>query len=76
MEQNYLVPSWVMVTKKKYFTIDDLAEKFTINWVNKSGAVFDATRLKQEGAHKFLSREIIFNSRKELNSVLQETHGD
>uniref|UniRef100_A0A8R7QQ41 glutamate--tRNA ligase n=1 Tax=Triticum urartu TaxID=4572 RepID=A0A8R7QQ41_TRIUA len=44
---NYLaLLGWGDGTENEFFTIDDLVEKFTINRVNKSGAVFDATKLK------------------------------
>ncbi|KAE8787141.1 Glutamate--tRNA ligase, chloroplastic/mitochondrial [Hordeum vulgare] len=44
---NYLaLLGWGDGTENEFFTIDDLVEKFTIDRVNKSGAVFDATKLK------------------------------
>ncbi|CAN6236929.1 unnamed protein product [Urochloa humidicola] len=50
---NYLaLLGWGDGTENEFFTIDDLVEKFTINRVNKSGAVFDATKLKwMNGQH-------------------------
>ncbi|BAF07628.1 glutamate--tRNA ligase, chloroplastic/mitochondrial [Oryza sativa Japonica Group] len=50
---NYLaLLGWGDGTENEFFTIDDLVEKFTINRVNKSGAVFDAVKLKwMNGQH-------------------------
>ncbi|KAJ0976146.1 hypothetical protein J5N97_018111 [Dioscorea zingiberensis] len=50
---NYLaLLGWDDGTENEFFTIDQLAEKFSINHVNKSGAIFDSTKLRwMNGQH-------------------------
>ncbi|CAM8941879.1 unnamed protein product [Rhodiola kirilowii] len=50
---NYLaLLGWGDGTENEFFTLDDLVEKFSISRVNKSGAVFDATKLRwMNGLH-------------------------
>lgn len=50
---NYLaLLGWGDGTENEFFTIDQLVEKFSINRVNKSGAVFDLTKLRwMNGQH-------------------------
>ncbi|KAF8677229.1 hypothetical protein HU200_046707 [Digitaria exilis] len=76
---NYLaLLGWGDGTENEFFTIDDLVEKFTINRVNKSGAVFDATKLKwMNGQHlrSFPPDELIkaFEDRWKNTGILQES---
>ncbi|PPS19161.1 hypothetical protein GOBAR_AA01471 [Gossypium barbadense] len=47
---NYLaLLGWGDGTENEFFTIDQLVEKFSIGRVNKSGAVFDSTKLRLFG---------------------------
>ncbi|GJN18841.1 hypothetical protein PR202_gb06044 [Eleusine coracana subsp. coracana] len=75
---NYLaLLGWGDGTENEFFTIDDLVQKFTINRVNKSGAVFDATKLKwMNGQHlrSFPPDELIkaFEDRWKDKGILQE----
>ncbi|KAJ8769031.1 hypothetical protein K2173_024027 [Erythroxylum novogranatense] len=50
---NYLaLLGWGDGTENEFFTLEQLVEKFTIDRVNKSGAVFDATKLRwMNGQH-------------------------
>ncbi|OMP11372.1 Glutamyl/glutaminyl-tRNA synthetase, class Ib [Corchorus olitorius] len=50
---NYLaLLGWGDGTENEFFTIEQLVEKFTIDRVNKSGAVFDSTKLRwMNGQH-------------------------
>uniref|UniRef100_A0A7N0UD46 glutamate--tRNA ligase n=2 Tax=Kalanchoe fedtschenkoi TaxID=63787 RepID=A0A7N0UD46_KALFE len=50
---NYLaLLGWGDGTENEFFTLDDLVEKFSISRVNKSGAVFDSTKLRwMNGLH-------------------------
>ncbi|XP_057453752.1 glutamate--tRNA ligase, chloroplastic/mitochondrial [Lotus japonicus] len=50
---NYLaLLGWGDGTENEFFTLDQLVEKFTIERVNKSGAVFDSTKLRwMNGQH-------------------------
>ncbi|GJM90049.1 hypothetical protein PR202_ga06289 [Eleusine coracana subsp. coracana] len=74
---NYLaLLGWGDGTENEFFTIDDLVQKFTINRVNKSGAVFDATKLKwMNGQHlrSFPPDELIkaFEDRWKDTGILQ-----
>lgn len=44
---NYLaLLGWGDGTENEFFTVDQLIEKFTLERVNKSGAVFDPVKLK------------------------------
>ncbi|PKI79232.1 hypothetical protein CRG98_000352 [Punica granatum] len=44
---NYLaLLGWGDGTENEFFTLDQLVEKFTIGRVNKSGAIFDSTKLR------------------------------
>ncbi|AQK67935.1 Glutamate--tRNA ligase, chloroplastic/mitochondrial-like [Zea mays] len=76
---NYLaLLGWGDGTENEFFTIDDLVQKFTINRVNKSGAVFDATKLKwMNGQHlrSFPHDELIkaFEDRWTDTGILQES---
>ncbi|KAG2648120.1 glutamate--tRNA ligase, chloroplastic/mitochondrial-like [Panicum virgatum] len=76
---NYLaLLGWGDGTENEFFTIDDLVEKFTINRVNKSGAVFDAMKLKwMNGQHlrSFPTDELIkaFEDRWKDTGILQES---
>ncbi|OEL15231.1 Glutamate--tRNA ligase, chloroplastic/mitochondrial [Dichanthelium oligosanthes] len=76
---NYLaLLGWGDGTENEFFTIDDLVEKFTISRVNKSGAVFDATKLKwMNGQHlrSFPPDELIkaVEDRWKKTGILQES---
>ncbi|XP_074286323.1 glutamate--tRNA ligase, chloroplastic/mitochondrial [Silene latifolia] len=49
---NYLaLLGWGDGTENEFFTIDQLVEKFTVNRVNKSGAIFDSTKLRWMNGH-------------------------
>ncbi|XP_058070274.1 glutamate--tRNA ligase, chloroplastic/mitochondrial isoform X2 [Magnolia sinica] len=50
---NYLaLLGWGDGTENEFFTIEQLVEKFTIHRVNKSGAIFDSTKLRwMNGQH-------------------------
>ncbi|CAN0879681.1 Glutamate--tRNA ligase, chloroplastic/mitochondrial [Linum grandiflorum] len=50
---NYLaLLGWGDGTENEFFTLEQLVEKFTIDRVNKSGAVFDSTKLRwMNGQH-------------------------
>ncbi|GJV40687.1 glutamate--tRNA ligase, chloroplastic/mitochondrial [Tanacetum coccineum] len=50
---NYLaLLGWSDGTNDEFFTLDQLVEKFSINRVNKSGAIFDSTKLRwMNGQH-------------------------
>ncbi|KAG9456632.1 hypothetical protein H6P81_001140 [Aristolochia fimbriata] len=50
---NYLaLLGWGDGTENEFFTIDELVEKFSIHRVNKSGAIFDSTKLRwMNGQH-------------------------
>ncbi|KAE9611168.1 hypothetical protein Lal_00012037 [Lupinus albus] len=49
---NYLaLLGWGDGTENEFFTLDQLVEKFTIERVNKSGAVFDSTKLRWMNGH-------------------------
>ncbi|CAA7409485.1 unnamed protein product [Spirodela intermedia] len=50
---NYLaLLGWGDGTENEFFTIDQLVEKFSIERVNKSGAIFDSTKLRwMNGQH-------------------------
>lgn len=50
---NYLaLLGWSDGTNDEFFTLDQLVEKFSINRVNKSGAIFDSTKLRwMNGLH-------------------------
>uniref|UniRef100_A0A7N0U4X4 Glutamate--tRNA ligase, chloroplastic/mitochondrial n=1 Tax=Kalanchoe fedtschenkoi TaxID=63787 RepID=A0A7N0U4X4_KALFE len=50
---NYLaLLGWGDGTENEFFTLDDLVERFSISRVNKSGAVFDSTKLRwMNGLH-------------------------
>ncbi|KAF3320123.1 glutamate--tRNA ligase [Carex littledalei] len=50
---NYLaLLGWGDGTENEFFTVDQLVEKFTLERVNKSGAVFDSVKLKwMNGLH-------------------------
>ncbi|KAH9611017.1 hypothetical protein KSS87_008750 [Heliosperma pusillum] len=49
---NYLaLLGWGDGTENEFFTIDQLVEKFTIQRVNKSGAIFDSTKLRWMNGH-------------------------
>ncbi|KAG8057932.1 hypothetical protein GUJ93_ZPchr0002g25244 [Zizania palustris] len=76
---NYLaLLGWGDGTENEFFTIDDLVEKFTINRVNKSGAVFDAVKLKwMNGQHlRSLPQDVLiksFEDRWKDAGILQES---
>lgn len=50
---NYLaLLGWGDGTENEFFTLEDLVEKFSIERVNKSGAIFDSTKLRwMNGQH-------------------------
>lgn len=79
---NYLaLLGWGDGTENEFFTIDDLVEKFTINRVNKSGAVFDATKLKwMNGQHlRSLPSDLLikdFEDRWRSTGILLESESD
>lgn len=65
---NYLsLLGWGDGTENEFFTLEQLVEKFTIERVNKSGAIFDSTKLRwMNGQHlRSLPSE-------ELNQVIGE----
>ncbi|EEF29910.1 glutamate--tRNA ligase, chloroplastic/mitochondrial [Ricinus communis] len=61
---NYLaLLGWGDGTENEFFTLDQLVEKFSIGRVNKSGAIFDSTKLRwMNGQHlRALSSEKLIN---------------
>ncbi|KAJ3677670.1 hypothetical protein LUZ60_003394 [Juncus effusus] len=78
---NYLaLLGWGDGTENEFFTIDQLIEKFTIERVNKSGAVFDSTKLKWMNGHhlRSLSQEElvqIFENRWKSIGILTDSDG-
>ncbi|OIW18850.1 hypothetical protein TanjilG_25293 [Lupinus angustifolius] len=54
---NYLaLLGWGDGTENEFFTLDQLVDKFTIERVNKSGAVFDLTKLRWMNGHYLRAR--------------------
>ncbi|XP_072971772.1 glutamate--tRNA ligase, chloroplastic/mitochondrial isoform X1 [Typha angustifolia] len=78
---NYLaLLGWGDGTENEFFTIDQLVEKFSISRVNKSGAIFDSTKLRwMNGQHlrSLPSEELIkiFGDRWKCAGILLETEG-
>ncbi|URE38992.1 glutamyl-tRNA synthetase [Musa troglodytarum] len=78
---NYLaLLGWGDGTENEFFTIDQLVEKFSISRVNRSGAIFDSTKLRwMNGQHlRALPPEEllkIFGDRWKCTSVLLESEG-
>ncbi|XP_038973583.1 glutamate--tRNA ligase, chloroplastic/mitochondrial-like [Phoenix dactylifera] len=78
---NYLaLLGWGDGTENEFFTIDQLVEKFSINRVNKSGAIFDSTKLRwMNGQHlRALPSEKlieIFGDRWKSTGILLESKG-
>ncbi|KAJ8491140.1 hypothetical protein OPV22_012861 [Ensete ventricosum] len=78
---NYLaLLGWGDGTENEFFTIDELVEKFSISRVNKSGAIFDSTKLRwMNGQHlRALPPEEllkIFGDRWKCTGVLLESEG-
>ncbi|KAJ9147103.1 hypothetical protein P3X46_029305 [Hevea brasiliensis] len=61
---NYLaLLGWGDGTENEFFTLEQLVEKFSISRVNKSGAIFDSTKLRwMNGQHlRALSSEKLIN---------------
>ncbi|GKE04588.1 glutamate--tRNA ligase, chloroplastic/mitochondrial, partial [Tanacetum coccineum] len=56
---NYLaLLGWSDGTNDEFFTLDQLVEKFSINRVNKSGAIFDSTKLRSTSLLIFSSYDV------------------
>ncbi|KAL4572767.1 hypothetical protein LXL04_019550 [Taraxacum kok-saghyz] len=78
---NYLaLLGWSDGTNDEFFTLEQLVEKFTINRVNKSGAIFDATKLRwMNGLHlKALPMEDIIKTvgdQWKSSGILKESEG-
>ncbi|XP_071713250.1 glutamate--tRNA ligase, chloroplastic/mitochondrial [Rutidosis leptorrhynchoides] len=78
---NYLaLLGWSDGTNDEFFTLEQLVEKFSINRVNKSGAIFDSTKLRwMNGLHlKALpTQELIKTIGEQWKSagILNESHG-
>ncbi|CAL9768169.1 unnamed protein product [Musa acuminata subsp. burmannicoides] len=78
---NYLaLLGWGDGTENEFFTIDQLVEKFSISRVNKSGAIFDSTKLRwMNGQHlrSLPPEELlkIFGDRWKCTGVLLESEG-
>ncbi|KAJ0976147.1 hypothetical protein J5N97_018112 [Dioscorea zingiberensis] len=78
---NYLaLLGWGDGTENEFFTIDQLVEKFSINRVNKSGAIFDSTKLRwMNGQHlrALPSEELckILGDRWKTGGILLESEG-
>ncbi|WOK91971.1 hypothetical protein Cni_G00662 [Canna indica] len=78
---NYLaLLGWGDGTENEFFTIDQLVEKFSISRVNKSGAIFDSTKLRWlNGQHlrAIPSKELykIFGDRWKCSGILLESDG-
>ncbi|XP_073039748.1 glutamate--tRNA ligase, chloroplastic/mitochondrial isoform X2 [Primulina eburnea] len=79
---NYLaLLGWGDGTENEFFTLDQLVDKFTIERVNKSGAVFDSTKLSPEakpvledGLSEIASSLLAAYDSGELKSALEEGH--
>ncbi|CAN1142175.1 Glutamate--tRNA ligase, chloroplastic/mitochondrial [Linum perenne] len=78
---NYLaLLGWGDGTENEFFTLEQLVEKFTIDRVNKSGAVFDSTKLRwMNGQHlRALSSEKLtklIGERWKETGILMESQG-
>ncbi|XP_052191817.1 glutamate--tRNA ligase, chloroplastic/mitochondrial isoform X2 [Diospyros lotus] len=78
---NYLaLLGWGDGTENEFFTLENLVEKFSIDRVNKSGAVFDSTKLRwMNGQHlKSLSSEKLaklIGERWKNTGILTESEG-
>ncbi|CAO2814799.1 unnamed protein product [Amaranthus hypochondriacus] len=78
---NYLaLLGWGDGTDNEFFTIEQLVERFTIERVNKSGAIFDSTKLKWMNGHYLRglpSNELIkvVGERWKSTGILNESEG-
>ncbi|KAK9667082.1 hypothetical protein RND81_14G231600 [Saponaria officinalis] len=78
---NYLaLLGWGDGTENEFFTIDQLVEKFTIERVNKSGAIFDSTKLRWMNGHYLRalpSDELtkVIGDRWKSSGILNESEG-
>ncbi|KAL2926747.1 Glutamate--tRNA ligase chloroplastic/mitochondrial [Bienertia sinuspersici] len=78
---NYLaLLGWGDGTDNEFFTIEQLAEKFTIERVNKSGAIFDSTKLRWMNGHYLRdlpSEELnkVVGERWKIAGILNESEG-
>ncbi|KAI5679580.1 hypothetical protein M9H77_00807 [Catharanthus roseus] len=78
---NYLaLLGWGDGSENEFFTLEQLVEKFTIERVNKSGAVFDITKLRwMNGQHlrSLPSMELmkLIGQRWKSNGILTESQG-
>ncbi|KAK4747710.1 hypothetical protein SAY87_014296 [Trapa incisa] len=78
---NYLaLLGWGDGTENEFFSLDQLVEKFTISRVNKSGAVFDSTKLRwMNGQHlrTVPSEELtrLIGDRWKTMGILKESEG-
>ncbi|KDP24924.1 hypothetical protein JCGZ_24302 [Jatropha curcas] len=78
---NYLaLLGWGDGTENEFFSLEQLVEKFTIDRVNKSGAIFDSTKLRwMNGQHlRALSSEKLINligKRWKSTGILVESEG-
>ncbi|KAL3655617.1 Glutamate--tRNA ligase, chloroplastic/mitochondrial [Castilleja foliolosa] len=78
---NYLaLLGWGDGTENEFFTLEQLVDKFTIERVNKSGAIFDSTKLRwMNGQHlrSLPSEELIklIGERWKITGILTESSG-
>ncbi|KAL5562301.1 hypothetical protein UlMin_032048 [Ulmus minor] len=78
---NYLaLLGWGDGTENEFFTLEQLVEKFTIDRVNKSGAIFDSTKLRwMNGQHlrALPSEELtkLIGERWKNTGILKESEG-
>ncbi|KAL9231760.1 hypothetical protein vseg_006946 [Gypsophila vaccaria] len=78
---NYLaLLGWGDGTENEFFTIDQLVEKFTIERVNKSGAIFDSIKLRWMNGHYLRalpSDELtkVIGDRWKSSGILNESEG-
>ncbi|OAY85606.1 Glutamate--tRNA ligase, chloroplastic/mitochondrial [Ananas comosus] len=78
---NYLaLLGWGDGTENEFFTIDQLVEKFSIDRVNKSGAIFDPTKLRWMNGQHLRSLPLdelieIFGDQWKRTGILVESEG-
>ncbi|XP_020083163.1 glutamate--tRNA ligase, chloroplastic/mitochondrial-like [Ananas comosus] len=78
---NYLaLLGWGDGTENEFFTIDQLVEKFSIERVNKSGAIFDSTKLRWMNGQHLRSLALdelikIFGDQWKRTGILLEAEG-
>ena len=61
---NYIaLLGWNPKTTEEFFTMDELIERFNLDHVNKSGAIFDVERLNFFNSHylKSLDTQVVYD---------------